>query len=105
MDAFSSQVVTMTVASDSSVDYGDSDTLTITATSGNSGDAQGTLDVTTYVRVHYGIGIEATAASASGEPGATVMFTFKVLNKWQTKKLLLTQSLCTPSPKYPWKIL
>ena len=82
VDAFSSQVVTMTVASDSSVDYGDSDTLTITATSGNSGDSQGTLDITTYVRVHYGLGIEATAASASGEPGATVMFTFKILNKW-----------------------
>ena len=82
MDAFSSQVVTMTVASDGSVGYGDSDTLTITATSGNSEDAQGTLDVTTYVRVQYGLGIEATAASASGEPGATVMFTFKVLNKW-----------------------
>ena len=82
MDAFSSQVVTMTVASDGSVVYGDSDTLTITATSGNSEDAQGTLDVTTYVRVQYGLGIEATAASASGEPGATVMFTFKVLNKW-----------------------
>ncbi len=82
VDAFSSQVVTMTVASDGSVGYGDSDTLTITATSGNSEDAQGTLDVTTYVRVQYGLGIEATAASASGEPGATVMFTFKVLNKW-----------------------
>ena len=82
IDPFSSQVVTLTVSSDSSVDYGESDTLTITATSGNSGDAQGTLDVTTFVRVQYGLGLEAVTASASGEPGGTVLFNFQVLNKW-----------------------
>ena len=82
IDAFSSQVVTLTVSSDSSVAYGESDTLTITGTSGNSGDAQGTLDVTTFVRVQYGIGLEAVSASASGEPGATVLFNFQILNKW-----------------------
>ena len=74
--------MTLTVSSDSSVDYGESDTLTITATSGNSGDAQGTLDVTTFVRVQYGLGLEAVTASASGEPGGTVLFNFQVLNKW-----------------------
>ena len=82
IDEFSNQVVTLTVSSDSSVDYGESDTLTITATSGNSGDAQGSLDVTTFVRVQYGLGLEAVSASASGEPGEDVLFNFQILNKW-----------------------
>ena len=82
IDAFASQVVTLTVGSDSGVEYGESDTLTITATSGNSGDAQGTLDVTTFVRVQYGLGLEAVTASASGEPGVDVLFNFQILNKW-----------------------
>ena len=72
----------MTVSSESSADYGDSDELTITATSGNSNDAADTLDLDTYVRVHYGLGLTAISQSGSGEPGSTVTFNFKILNKW-----------------------
>ncbi len=82
IDAFSNQIVTLTVSSESSVDYGDSDELTITATSGNSNDAADTLDLDTYVRVHYGLGLTAISQSGSGEPGSTVTFNFKILNKW-----------------------
>ena len=82
IDAFSNQIVTLTVSSESSADYGDSDELTITATSGNSNDATDTLDLDTYVRVHYGLGLTAISQSGSGEPGSTVTFNFKILNKW-----------------------
>ena len=82
IDAFSNQIVTLTVSLESSADYGDSDKLTITATSGNSNDATDTLDLDTYVRVYYGIGLDAVSESGSGEPGSTVTFNFKILNKW-----------------------
>ena len=82
IDAFSNQIVTLTVSSESSADYGDSDKLTITATSGNSNDATDTLDLDTYVRVYYGIGLDAVSQSGSGEPGSTVTFNFRILNKW-----------------------
>ena len=82
IDAFSNQIVTLTVNSESSADYGDSDKLTITATSGNSNDATDTLDLDTYVRVYYGIGLDAVSQSGSGEPGSTVTFNFRILNKW-----------------------
>ena len=82
IDAFSNQIVTLTVSSESSADYGDSDELTITATSGNSNDATNTLDLDTYVRVHYELGLTAISQSESGEPGSTVTFNFKILNKW-----------------------
>ncbi len=82
IDAFSNQIVTLTVSSESSANYGDSDKLTITATSGNSNDATDTLDLDTYVRVYYGIGLDAVSQSGSGEPGSTVTFNFRILNKW-----------------------
>ena len=82
IDAFSSQVVTLTVASDSSVNYGDSDSLTITATSGNSGGTKNTLDLTTYIRVYGGLELTAVSESVAGEPGTTVVFNFQILNKW-----------------------
>ncbi len=82
IDAFSNQIVTLTVSLESSADYGDSDKLTITATSGNSNDATDTLDLDTYVRVYYGIGLNAVSQSGSGEPGSTVTFNFRILNKW-----------------------
>ncbi|PBO81669.1 MAG: hypothetical protein COC13_01230, partial [Methanobacteriota archaeon] len=82
IDAFSNQIVTLTVSLESSADYGDSDKLTITATSGNSNDATDTLDLDTYVRVYYGIGLDAVSQSGSGEPGSTVTFNFRILNKW-----------------------
>ena len=82
IDAFSNQIATLTVSLESSADYGDSDKLTITATSGNSNDATDTLDLDTYVRVYYGIGLDAVSQSGSGEPGSTVTFNFRILNKW-----------------------
>nr|AIE91339.1 hypothetical protein [uncultured marine group II/III euryarchaeote AD1000_117_B07] len=82
IDAFSNQIVTLTVNSESSADYGDSDDLTITATSGNSNDATDTLNLETYVRVYYGLGLEAVSQSGSGEPGTTVTFNFEIRNKW-----------------------
>jgi hypothetical protein len=80
--AFSNQVVTLTVESENGVEYGDSDDLTVIATSGNDGSINGNLDITTYVRVLYGIGLTATSSDVSGQPGDTVTFNFKVLNKW-----------------------
>ena len=79
---FSNEIVTLTVWADIWVNYGDSNVVNISATSGNSEDAQGTLDVTTFVRVQYGLGLEAVTASASGEPGVDVLFNFQILNKW-----------------------
>jgi len=83
IDAFSNQIVTLTVSSESSANYGDSDESTITATSGNDETfASDTLDLDTYVRVYYGLGLEAISQSGSGEPGSTVTFNFKIFNKW-----------------------
>ena len=82
IDAFSNQIVTLAVSSDSSADYGESDESTITATSGNSNGATDTLNLETYVRVYYGLGLEVVSESGSGEPGSTVTFNFEILNKW-----------------------
>ena len=82
IDAFSSQIVILTIEAENNVDYGDSDDLEIKAKSGNDGDVEGTLDLTTYVRVYYGIGLTATSSNVAGEPGSTVTFNFKILNKW-----------------------
>ena len=79
---FSNEIVTLTVQADMWVNYGDSDEVNIAATSGNSGDAQGTLDVTTFVRVLYGLDLTATTVSKSGEPGNLLIFNFQVMNKW-----------------------
>ena len=80
--AFSSHVVTLTIESDGDVDYGDSDDLTIIATSGNDGSINENLDITTYVRVLYGIDLTATSSDVSGQPGDSVLFNFRILNKW-----------------------
>ena len=82
--AFSSQVVTLTVNNTgSSVSYSESDDLTIRATSGNSGSTYNTLNIKTYVRSHYGLKLTANSGgTVSGEPGDTVTFNFKLLNKW-----------------------
>ena len=82
IEPFSNQIVTLTVSSEGSANYGESDELTITATSGNSNDATDTLDLDTYVRVYYGLGLEAVSQSGTGEPGSTVTFNFKIFNKW-----------------------
>ena len=80
--AFSNQIVILTVESDNGAEYGDSDDLTVIATSGNDGSINENLDITTYVRVLYGIGLTSTSSDVSGQPGDTVIFNFRILNKW-----------------------
>jgi WD40 repeat protein len=82
IEAFSVGTIAVTVVSSASVSYGDSDDLTITAISQNDGSVQGTLDLTTYVRVQYGLSIVPTSSDYSGEPGDTLTFNFQILNKW-----------------------
>ena len=82
IEAFSSQVVTLTIESDNNVDYGDSDELRITATSGNDNSVENILDLDTYIRVYYGIGLTPTSNDVAGQPGDSVNFNFKILNKW-----------------------
>ena len=82
IDAFSSQVITLTIESEGNVEYGDNDELTITASSGNDDNVDNTLELTTYVRVYYGIGLTPTSSDVTGQPGDSVNFNFKILNKW-----------------------
>ena len=79
---FSSQNVILSIETDSNVDYGDNDEITLMGTSGNSGDEKGTLDLTTYVRVLYGLDLTATTVTKTGEPGDQIIFNFKIMNKW-----------------------
>ena len=79
---FSSQNVILTIETDDDVEYGENDEITLMGTSGNSGDKKGTLDLTTYVRVLYGLDITATTVTKSGEPGDQLIFNFQVMNKW-----------------------
>ena len=85
IEAFSSQIVILTVTTENDVDFGDLDSVTITATSQNDPSVDDTLSLTTQVRVKYGL-IFATSSpnanSISGEPGAQVSFNFKLINKW-----------------------
>ncbi len=81
IDAFSSQVVILTIEAENNVDYGDTDDLTVTATSGNDGNVEDELDLKTFVRVFYGIGLTATSSDVKGEPGETVTFNIRFLNK------------------------
>ena len=82
IDAFSSQIVILTVTTDNSVDFGDDDSVTLVATSQNDASVDDSLSLTTQVRVHYGLEFSTTSSSISGEPGATVSFNFKLVNKW-----------------------
>ena len=82
VEAFESKAVNITITSDKSVDYGDSEKTTVTATSGNSGETKGTLEITTFVRVKYGLGITTVSDSKKGGVGETVTFNFRILNKW-----------------------
>ena len=72
----------LTIEAENNVDYGDTDDITITATSGNDGNVKKEFDLKTFVRVFYGIGLTATSTNVEGEPGATVNFNFRILNKW-----------------------
>ena len=82
IDAFSSQIVVLTITTDNDVDFGDDDSVTLTATSQNDPNVDDDLSITTQVRVHYGLEFSSTTNSVSGEPGATVSFNFKLVNKW-----------------------
>jgi len=82
IDAFSSQIVILTITTDGDVDFGDDDSVTLTATSQNDPSVDDDLSLTTQVRVHYGLEFSSTSDSVSGEPGATVSFNFKLVNKW-----------------------
>ena len=82
IDAFSSQVVTLTIEAEDNLDYGESDQLRVTANSGNDNSVNGNLDITTFVRVFYGIGLTPTSSGVVGQPGDTLSFNFKILNKW-----------------------
>ena len=82
IDAFSSKIVTLTIKAENDVNYGNSDDVRITGTSDNDGSVQGILDITTHVRVYYGIGLTPMSTNVAGQPGDTVTFNFNVLNKW-----------------------
>jgi hypothetical protein len=84
VSAFSSQTVDLNIntSSDSTATYGDSEDLTVTATSGNNDGRTATLSLTTHIRVYGGLGLAPVSESISGEPGDTVIFNFKILNKW-----------------------
>ena len=82
IDAFSSQIVILRITTDDDVDFGDDDSVTLTATSQNDPNVDDDLSLTTQVRVHYGLEFSSTSNSVSGEPGATVSFNFKLVNKW-----------------------
>ena len=82
IDAFSSQIVILTITTDNDVDFGDDDSVTLTATSQNDPSVDDDLSLTTQVRVRYGLEFSSTSNSISGEPGATVSFNFKLVNKW-----------------------
>ena len=84
IDAFSSQIVILTVTTDEDVNFGDSDSVTVTAASQNDPSVEDDLSLTTQVRVKYGLlfGTTSNTNSVSGEPGATVSFNFNLVNKW-----------------------
>ena len=83
IDAFSSKTVTLTIEADNGVDYGDSDEVTIAATSTDDSNVQDDLQITTYVREEYGLRLLSNSGEmVSGEPGDTITFNFKLLNKW-----------------------
>ena len=82
IDAFSSQIVILTITTDNDVDFGDDDSVTLTATSENDPSVDDDLSLTTQVRVRYGLEFSTATTSVSGEPGASVSFNFKLVNKW-----------------------
>ncbi len=84
IEAFSSQIIILTVTTDDDVNFGDDDSVTITAVSQNDPSIDDDLSLTTQVRVKYGLLFDtaSNSNSVSGEPGATVSFNFNLVNKW-----------------------
>ena len=84
IEAFTSQIVILTVTTDDDVNFGEDDSVTITAVSQNDPSIDDDLSLTTQVRVKYGLLFDTASSSnsVSGEPGATVSFNFNLVNKW-----------------------
>ena len=84
IEAFTSQIIILTVTTDDDVNFGEDDSVTITAVSQNDPSIDDDLSLTTQVRVKYGLLFDTTSSSnsVSGEPGATVSFNFNLVNKW-----------------------
>ena len=84
IEAFTSQIIILTVTTDDDVNFGDDDSVTITAVSQNDPSIDDDLSLTTQVRVKYGLLFDTASSSnsVSGEPGATVSFNFNLVNKW-----------------------
>jgi len=84
IEAFTSQIIILTVTTDDDVNFGEDDSVTITAISQNDPSIDDDLSLTTQVRVKYGLLFDTTSSSnsVSGEPGATVSFNFNLVNKW-----------------------
>ncbi len=76
-----SELVGLTIESPSSVDYGDSEAITIGATSVNR-PTTGEMGSTVYIRVFEGVLLDPVTDEKTGEPGAMVTFDFTVTNKW-----------------------
>jgi|TARA_B100001094_G_scaffold77516_2_gene73860 hypothetical protein len=84
IDAFSSQIIILTLTTENDVNFGDEDSITITAKSQTDSAVEDSLSLTTIVRVKYGLVFDTASNtnSVSGEPGATVSFNFNLVNKW-----------------------
>ncbi|MDG1544652.1 MAG: hypothetical protein P8R32_00140, partial [Candidatus Poseidoniia archaeon] len=84
IDAFSSQIIILTLTTENDVNFGDEDSITITAKSQTDSAVEDSLSLTTIVRVKYGLLFDTASNtnSVSGEPGATVSFNFNLVNKW-----------------------
>ena len=84
IEAFTSQIIILTVTTDDDVNFGEDDSVTITAVSQNDPSIDDDLSLTTQVRVKYGLLFDTASSSnsVSGEPGATVSFNFNLVNKW-----------------------
>ena len=83
IDAFTSEIVILTITTDDRVYYEDEDTITVKAADKDSpATVKDTISLTTIVRVKYGLEFSIANPSLSGEPGSTVSFNFKLLNKW-----------------------
>ncbi|MEC9333082.1 MAG: hypothetical protein VYA07_03440 [Candidatus Thermoplasmatota archaeon] len=87
LEAFSSQIITLTVTTDDSVNYEDLDEVTVTATSGNNNAFDDTLNIATQVRVYGGLGLNVISQVSDGVedctcPGDEVTITFNILNQW-----------------------
>ncbi len=82
LDAHKWNTVNLTITSPDDAEYGDSDAITVTGTSGNQPDVSSDLALETFVRVFQGLAISTSTSTAQGEPGQSVSFTLKVENLW-----------------------